>query len=193
MRTFRQAASVSCTTSADSQIPTPFKWTGALILVTIVPLFAGACAYYSFTGATIPEHLRSVAVPLVEDISTSSLSNLGDELTQLFVDRFVGQTRLSLEPTTAEADAVLTAEIQRYMNQPAAVGGEALATLNRISITVLVTYYDQVNGEELFERTFTASDEYDPTSEGLAGEETAAASALESIADDVFTAATSNW
>jgi len=171
--------------------PTPaLQW---LAVLALLPLFLGACAYYSFTGATIPEHLRTVAVPLVEDQSTSSLSNLGDELTRLFVDRFVGQTRLSLEPSSTEADAVLTAEIQRYMNQPAAVGGEAVATLNRITITVLVTYHDQVNEQQIFQRSFTASDEYNPTAEGLAGEETAAASALENIADDVFTAATSNW
>ena len=174
--------------------PTPaFQRLSLLASLTFLSIIPAACSYYSFTGATIPEHLRTVAVPLVEDHSTSSLSNLGDELTRLFVDRFVGQTRLSLEPSTTDADAVLTAEIQRYMNQPAAVGGEAVATLNRITITVLVTYYDQVNEQQIFERSFSASDEYNPTAEGLAGEETAAASALENIADDVFTAATSNW
>lgn len=161
--------------------------------LVIIPFFLGACAYYSFTGATIPSHLETVAIPLADDISTSSLSNLGDELTRLFVARFVGQTRLSLETVDSEADVVLTAEIRRYMNEPAAVGGEAQATLNRITITVFATYFDQVNEEEIFERTFTASDEYDPAVEGLAGEETAAAAALENIADDVFTAATSDW
>lgn len=176
------------------RLPSPAPhWHTLLALLPLLPLLLASCAYYSFTGATIPEHLRTVAVPLVEDLSTSPLTNLGDELTQLFVDRFVGQTRLSLEPSTIDADAVLTAEIQRYMNQPAAVGGEAVATLNRITITVLVTYQDQVNEQQIFERSFTASDEYNPTAEGLAGEESAAASVLENIADDVFTAATSNW
>ncbi len=164
-----------------------------LLAAVIIPVYFGACAYYSFTGATIPSHLDTVAIPLADDVSTSSLTNLGDELTRLFVDRFVGQTRLSLETENADADAVLTAEIRRYMNEPAAVGGEAQATLNRITITVFATYYDQVNDVEIFERTFSASDEYDPAVEGLAGEETAAAAALENIADDVFTAATSDW
>ncbi len=153
-----------------------------------------ACGYYSFTGATIPSHLATISIPLVRDVSASPLTNLEDDLTRLLVDRFVSQTRLSLEPSEREGDAVLTAEIQRYVNEPAAVGGEAQATLNRISITVFATYVDRVNDQEIFERTFTGTNEYDPQSAaGLAGEEEAAATALENIADDVFTAATSNW
>lgn len=162
-------------------------------LAALLPLVLAACAYYSFTGATIPSHLQTVAIPLVQDVSTSPLTNLGDQLSSMLVDRFVGQTRLSLEQSEAEADAVLAAEIRRYVNAPAAVGGEARATLNRLTITVSATYSDQANGEILFERTFTASAEYDPTAAGLTGEEAAAGEALENIADDVFTAATSNW
>lgn len=164
----------------------------ALLLALTVLL--GSCSYYSFTGATIPAHLQTISIPLVQDVSTSPLTDLEDDLTRLFVDRFVGQTRLSLESTESEGDAVLSAEIRRYVNEPAAVGGEAQATLNRISISVSVTYYDRVNDRQIFERTFTGTNEYDPQSAaGLAGEEDAAAAVLEDIADDVFTAATSNW
>lgn len=163
------------------------------LLLLLLPFMLTACGYYSFTGATIPSHLQTVAIPLVQDVSTSPLNDLGDQLTTMLVDRFVGQTRLSLEQSEIDADAVLTAEIRRYANQPAAVGGEAQATLNRITLTVAVTYTDQVNNEVVFERTFSASDEYNPAVAGLTGEEAAAGSALESIADDIFTAATSNW
>jgi hypothetical protein len=113
-------------------------------------------------------------------------------MTQLLVDRFVGQTRLSLEPTESEADALLSVQIQRYVNQPAAVGGQERANLNRITITVMATYMDRVENRQLFERAFSASDEYDPIS-GFEEEEAAAANILANIADDIFTAATSNW
>lgn len=164
-----------------------------ILTVFALSVTLSACSYYSFTGATIPAHLQTISIPLVQDVSTSTLTNLEDELTRLLVDRFVGQTRLSLEPSSTEGDAVLTAEIQRYINEPAAVGGGAQATLNRVTISVLVTYLDRVNEQQIFERTFSATDEYSPTEEGLAGEEDAAAAVLENIADDVFTAATSNW
>jgi hypothetical protein len=161
--------------------------------VAAVFLGAAGCGYYSFTGATIPQHLDSIAIPLVEDASTSPLLDLNSNMTQLLVDRFVGQTRLSLEPTESEADALLTVQIQRYVNQPAAVGGQERANLNRITITVMATYMDRVENRQLFERAFSASDEYDPQVSGFAGEEVAAANILENLADDIFTAATSNW
>ena len=149
------------------------------------------CGYYSFTGATIPTHLNTIAVPLAEDRSISTVQGLDERLTRLLVSRFVGQTRLSLEPEASNADAVLEVVIDRYQSQPASVGGDEVATRNRITINVTVIYRDQVQDKELVRRSFSASEEFDALD--TAQEEVAAAAALEKIADDVFTAATSNW
>ena len=107
------------------------------------------------------------------------------------IDRFVRQTRLSLETNESTADALLSVVISRYDNTPTSVSGNELATRNRVSITIMVRYQDQVQNKELLNRTFSAFEEYDPFNPSQ--EETAAFAALEKIADDVFTAATSNW
>ena len=52
-------------------------------------------------------------------------------------------------------------------------------------------YLDQVEDEERLARSFTASAEYDATQIDL--EEGTAVAVLRQIADDVFTAATSDW
>ena len=156
----------------------------------LLALLAGTgCSYYSFTGATIPEHLGTIAIPLVEDNTISTVSSLDSELTSLMIDRFVRQTRLSLETNESTADALLSVVISRYDNTPTSVSGNELATRNRVSITIMVRY--QVQNKELLNRTFSAFEEYDPFNPSQ--EETAAFAALEKIADDVFTAATSNW
>ncbi len=164
---------------------------GLALLLALAAL--PGCAYYSFTGATIPPQLNTIAIPLVEDQSVSPVLGLDEALTDLLVDRFVGQTRLRLEPEESEADALLSVRIDRYLNQPTAVSGEERAQLNRVTLTVTVRYLDQVENEEILQRTFSGFEEYDPVAEGLDGEQTAALAALENIADDVFTAATSNW
>ncbi len=161
------------------------------LAVLALSLSLSACAYYSFTGATIPDHMETVAIPLTEDLSANPFSDLGGAMTRSLVDRFVGQTRLQLETEESQADALVTTEIQRYDIQPAAVGGEATAQLNRLTISAVARYLDQENGEEVFQRTFTASVEYNP--ENLATEEEAALQAIDDIVDDIFTAATSNW
>lgn len=162
-------------------------------LCGLLGLLLSGCAYYSFTGATIPSHLSTVAVPLAEDVSASPLTGLSDQFTQMLVERFVGQTRLALEQDETEADAVLSARLERYDNQPTSVGGGDQATRNRVNLSVAVRYYDRVRDEVILERTFSGYGEYDPLAEGLSGEQQAAQAALTQIADDIFTAATSNW
>ncbi|MDA1029166.1 MAG: LptE family protein [Bacteroidetes bacterium] len=166
-------------------------WIGVFVIASASFVIASGCSYYSFTGASIPEHLGTVAIPLVEDNTISTVSSLDAEMTRLMIDRFVRQTRLSLETNESSADALLSVVISRYENSPTSVSGNEQATRNRVSITVTVRYQDQVQNKELLSRTFSAFEEYDPFDPSQ--EETAAFAALEKIADDVFTAATSNW
>jgi hypothetical protein len=152
------------------------------------------CGYYSFTGASLPEHINTIAIPVFEDQARSSLPNLSDELTELLIERFVRQTRLNLVSDDSGADAVLSGAIDRYTNRPASVGGQERATLNRVEITVTVQFADRLKGQDLVSsRSFSAFGEYDPIENGIDGESTAASDALVQIAEDVFNAATSNW
>lgn len=162
-------------------------------LLAYLLLFTTGCAYYSFSGATLPAHLQTIAIPLAEDNSLNPLTTLNEDLTETLIDRFVRQTRLSLETSEDDADALLTATIDRYANEPTSVTGEERATLNRVTVNVTVRYYDRVEDTMLLERSFSSFADYDPVGAGLEGEEDAARAALSNIADDVFTAATSNW
>ncbi|MFK7844738.1 MAG: LptE family protein [Rhodothermales bacterium] len=149
------------------------------------------CAYYSFTGASIPDNLNTIAIPLVVDNSQNTIPELSDQLTEALVDRFVNQTRLSLVENEDDADALLTVEIQRYNNAPSSVSGDEIAALNRVTITVMVLYEDQADEKELLKRTFSNFEDYDPLD--ISNETVAALAALQNVADDIFTAATSNW
>jgi hypothetical protein len=155
---------------------------------------AAGCGAYSFTGSTIPEHVETIAIPIFEDRTRSGIPNLSDTVTELLIDRFVNQTRLRLASNENDADTILSGSVVGYRNQPAAVGGEEEATINRVNITVSARYYDRVKDTEMVrERSFTAFGEYDPVADGISGESDAAETALSQIADDLFTAATSNW
>jgi outer membrane lipopolysaccharide assembly protein LptE/RlpB len=166
------------------------------IILLPVLLFAGlllqGCAYYSFSGATIPSHLQTVSVPLVEDQSDSSIPGLDDELSSRLTDQFVNRTRLSLASDQTTADVVLECSIDEYSNRPSSVSGNQEAALNRVTIRVSARYYDQQRDSLLLDRQFSSFEEYDPA-QGLDGESSAAVAALETLASDIFTSATSNW
>ncbi len=162
------------------------------LLFSIACFLNAACGIYSFTGASIPEHMQTVAIPLADVRAQGATIDIDQQLTDALIERFVNQTRLSLEPDEDQAHAFLRARIERYSITPVAVTGDEVASLNRVTLVVNIVYHDSVQDEDRLDRTFTASADYDPT-EGPAGETAAATLALEQLASDVFTAATSDW
>ena len=164
----------------------------ALLLLFGTSSLSG-CAFYSFTGANIPSHLETIAIPIAQDNTSSPLNTTGSDLTGLLTDRFVDRTSLSLTTNDTEADALLTARIQRYTNQPTGVSGDERATTNEVRITVQVRYIDQKKDKELVSQTFTGTATYNPAEAGLQGERQAAQNALQNVADDIFSTSTSDW
>lgn len=163
----------------------------AALLLLALGLAAPACVY-SFSGTSIPERLRSVAVPLAEDRAAGGPAALDQRLTDALIARFADRSRLSLVSDEEAADAVVRATIERYDVVPAAVTGTNLAALNRVSVAVRVVVADRVENRDLLDRTFTATEDFAPA-EGLQGEAEAAERALAQVARDAFTAATSDW
>lgn len=181
----------------DASPPTRSRGSGRLLAVFFAVLFGtgllSGCAFYSFSGANIPSHLETIAIPIAQDNTSNPVPRLGANLTDLLTDRFVDRTSLSLTTNDAAADVVLTARIQRYRNQPTGVSGDERATTNEVTIEVQVRYLDQKEGEELLNRTFSGVASYNPVEAGITGEQQAARNALQNVSDDIFSTATSNW
>lgn len=154
----------------------------------------GGCSRYSFSGASLPADLASLAIAPVEIAAATPVPTLGDDLARLLADRFVRQTRLRIDADETTADARLVARLDTYRNDPTAVTGDDRATRNRVTlgVRVVLRYRDDARAP-LLDRAFSAFADYDPVAEGPDGEASAARTALRAIADDAFTAATSTW
>ena len=161
------------------------------VCLMVFGLFSG-CTYYSFSGASISESLRTIAISGFEDQSNSGQPALGEVLTQELINKFTRQTRLRLSQDEYAADVVLRGQIRTYSNLPTAVSGTEQVTKHRVTIEITATYINQQEQKEVFQRSFSQSAEYDPNSTGKSEYDTAK-EALEKIANDVFTAATSDW
>ena len=162
-----------------------------MLRLTSLLLLLSGCAY-SFSGASIPEHLRTVAVPLAESRAAGGPAALDQRLTDALVQRFADRSRLSLVSDEESADAVVRATIVQYGIAPTAVTGTNLAQLNRVTLGVRVVVSDRVETRDLLDRTFSANEDFAPA-EGLEGEAQAAERAVAQVARDAFTAATSDW
>lgn len=163
------------------------------LLVLTAATALGGCSRYSFSGASLPDDLRTLYLVPTEVAAASPVPSIGDDLTRLLTERFVRQTRLRLADE-ATADARLDARLDTYRNDPTAVTGDDRATRNRVTVGArIVLRYRDESRTPLLDRTFTAFADYDPVAEGPGGEAEAARTALRALADDAFTAATSTW
>jgi hypothetical protein len=163
-----------------------------LLLILISFSFSG-CITYSFTGASIPSGVNTIYIPFFPDQSNSGLGELGDQLNQVLIDRFVNQSRLQLSNTEEDADAILDGTITSYSNRPFSISGDEQTGQNQVSISVRASFKYASKEEPEWNKTFNGRATYDPAQNPIDGERTAARSALEQVANNMFNDAVSNW
>ncbi|MDR9418882.1 LPS assembly lipoprotein LptE [Gracilimonas sp.] len=169
-------------------------WTKTSIaFILCIGLMMGGCIRYSFTGASIPPGVNSVYIPFFPDQSNSGLGDLSNRLNEALINRFVNQSKLQLANNEEEADAVLDGTIASYSNRPFSIGGNEQANENQVSITVRATFLYTAEDEPEWSTSFTGTANYDPTTDPIEGENNAANTALEQVANNMFNDAVSNW
>lgn len=167
------------------------KFRAVLLLITCFT-FSG-CMTYSFTGASIPSGVNTIYIPFFPDQSNSGLGDLGDQLNQVLIDRFVNQSRLQLANNEEDADAVLDGVITSYSNRPFSIGGDEQTGQNQVSISVRASFKYATEEEAEWNTNFNGRATYDPAQDPIDGERNAATEALEQIANNMFNDAVSNW
>lgn len=164
-----------------------------IILMILISFSFTSCITYSFTGASIPSGVNTIYIPFFPDQSNSGLGDLGDQLNQVLIDRFVNQSRLQLSNTEEDADAILDGTITSYSNRPFSISGDEQTGQNQISISVRASFKYATNEDAEWNKTFNGRATYDPAQNPIDGERTAALSALEQVANNMFNDAVSNW
>ena len=84
------------------------------IFIPFLVFFLGGCKIYQLTGTQLPTHLKSIAIPLIEDRSRGGVPQMGETLQQQLVDKFIRQNNLRLSADENEADAYIQAYIADF-------------------------------------------------------------------------------
>ncbi|MBS4000316.1 MAG: LptE family protein [Desulfobulbaceae bacterium] len=156
-------------------------------LFTIVCLFQ-AC--YSFTGGSIPSHLKTLYISAVNDNSGFGNPEYRDLLTNNLIDVF--RTDNSLSQVDFGGDARLTVIISAIRENPVTVSPGELETERKVEVHCDVEYYDNVKKSVIFKKNFMTYDIY-PVSDAITGRTQAITTALNQVADDILLAVVSGW
>ncbi|HRN27075.1 MAG TPA: LPS assembly lipoprotein LptE [Ignavibacteriaceae bacterium] len=162
-----------------------------LLFVALTAINFTACCAYSFTGASVPEHLKTIAIPIADDRSGSGEPGLRENLTQKLIQKFIDDNTLQVSERTS-ANALLECSIVSLSDAPAIVSAGESITSRRVTIGVRVIYRDLVKRTTVFEKTFSNYSDY-LSSNPIEGRKTAIEEAIDRISDDILLDTVSGW
>ena len=150
-----------------------------------------SCCSYSFTGASVPEHIKTISIPVADDRSGAGEPGLRELFTNKLTQKFIDDNTLRVADRT-NANASLDCTISSFSDAPAVVSGGENVTTRRITIGVQVIYKDLVKRKTIFEQNFSNYGDYN-ASGGLTEKNTAIGVAVDKITEDILLAAVSGW
>jgi hypothetical protein len=168
-----------------------FKSVIFFLFISLTLINFGGCCSYSFTGASIPAHLHTVAIPFSDDRSGSGEPDLKELFTRQLTQKFIDDNSLGVTERT-KADAVLETTITSLVSAPAIVtSGESIQTW-RVTLTVQVVYRDLVKRKTIYEKSFSNYGDYESSS-SLTERQSAIQTAIDRITDDILLETVSGW
>lgn len=167
------------------------KQINILFLILSIVFIYGCKINYSFTGASIPPDVKTINIMYFPNNASLVAPTLSQKLTDGMRDKFTSETSLDL--VNDGGDLILEGSITNYRTSPVAIQGDDQAALNRLTITIEVTYTNTFEENMSFESSFSryadysSSDNLNDIQEGLIEEINTM------LIEDVFNKAVVNW
>ncbi|MFI5253794.1 MAG: LptE family protein [Bacteroidota bacterium] len=162
---------------------------GYLILNIVMALALNGC--YSFNGASVPPHLKTIAIPLFDDQSGSGEPGLREKITNSLVDRFNRDNNLQVADKT-HSDSILEGVINAMPDAPAVVTAGENVTKRRITVNVTVKFQDMKLKKKVWEKQFSNFGDYQAGSD-ISLRTAAIDAAISKITEDIVLETVSGW
>ena len=144
--------------SAPQRAESGSRGSFSLLLVGVVPAFfmflvqIQGCAY-SFTGASVPPHLKTITIPLVDDQSGFGEAGLREDFTRELTDQFISDNSIRVADRST-ADAMLTGSIVNVTDAPSMVQGGEQVSQRRITMSVIFSFQDMKLRRKVWKNPF---------------------------------------
>ncbi|MBN2189193.1 MAG: hypothetical protein JW699_07050 [Chitinispirillaceae bacterium] len=129
------------------------------VLASFLPLFCGCI--YSFTGSSLPSHLKTVEITLFANQSLEP--NVADEITLALSNEVVSGNLLKV--VQRDGDAVISGAVTSYQNTPYTYGASDTRQVSVqqyvVRVIAQVEFIDKKKDEEIYKGTVTGEGIYD--------------------------------
>ena len=147
---------------------------------------------YSFSGASVPPHLKTIAIPLVDDQSGFGEPGLREQFTTALTNLFISDNSLEVANRTS-ADAVLEGAIVSISDAPAVIQQGEQVSRRRITMTARFQFRDMKLRKVTWEKNFSNWGDYDASGSGASQRQTGLQEAMRKITEDILLESVSGW
>lgn len=163
-----------------------------LIISALVAALCVACKVtYSFSGTSIQADVETVSIHYFEYKALQVNPSLSNDMTEAVKEKFRKLTRL--EQVEEDGDLDIIGEIVGYDVRAAAISTEEVASQNRLTVTVKITFANKKYSQDDFEKNFSAYADYDAAQSLDAVQDALCAEIVEKLVEDIFNATVANW
>jgi hypothetical protein len=163
-----------------------------LVCWAMLGLSGAAAGCYSFTGGSVPAHLKTVAIPLVDDQSGFGEPGLREAFTTELTNLFINDNSLELTDRS-KADAILEGVLLPISDAPSVVQQGEQVSKRRITMSAKFTFQDVKFHRAVWEKTFTNWGEYDSGGNLLSQRQAGLQEAMRKITEDILLETVSGW
>jgi hypothetical protein len=145
----------------------------------------------SLSGATIPPEAKTISVGFFANNTSLGAPSLSQRFTEKLRDVVSQQTSLALMPK--DGDLQFEGYIADYAVSPVAVQSNDQASLNRLTITVKVAYFNKFDPSKNFDQSFIRFADFKSTENISAREPELVQEIYRQLTEDIFNRAFNNW
>ncbi|HCY73474.1 MAG TPA: hypothetical protein DHU75_05075 [Rikenellaceae bacterium] len=163
------------------------------LLTYIIVLFCViSCGIYSFSGTSIQSDVRTITINYFDYKALKVNPTLSNDLTEALRNQFKKMT--NLEQVDMDGDLEITGEITNYDVKATAITAGDVASQNRLTVSVKVSFVNSKHPEDDFtNKSFSAYSDFDATNSLDAVESTLVSEIIEKLVDDIFNASVAQW
>ena len=161
----------------------------SLIIIHYSLLIVGCT--YSFKGGSVPPHLKTIAIPVVEDASPYGDPSLRTTFTNQLVALFTSDNTLQLTDRNT-ADSMLEGVITDVTDVPAVLQGGEQVAQRRITVTVRMTFQDLKLRKKVWEKSFSSWGDY-PSGGWLTQRSGGVTDAVRKLTEDILNDTVAGW
>ena len=163
-----------------------------LFVLMSVYLMSGCKVSYSLTGASIDYNkTKTITIETFSNRAAYQWAPMAPMFNTTISDRYNNQTKL--RQVRRDGDLLLSGEITSYDQTNKSISAAGYSSMVQLKMTVKVKFTNNKKHEDDFERSFSASREYDSSQQLSAVQEELVQQMIDDIVDQVFNATVAKW